>query len=446
MNRRRALTVLAAGSAGLLAACAGKSISPHAESAAPPPTPVITYTPADKADDVAPTSPIGVSVSDGWFQHISLTNASGKTVAGALNPDRTGFKVTEPLGYGVQYTWAGSVVGRDGKAVPIEGSFTTVDPTTTVNGQFQLADGQVVGVAAPIILQFDAAIDDKYRADIEKALKVTTTPPVEGSWAWLPDEVGGSRVHYRTKEYYPAGTKVNVRAALYGVPFGEDAYGATDSTLDISIGRRQVVKAEASSHRIQVITDEGVIMDFPCSYGEGDLDRNVTRSGIHVVTEKYEDFYMTNPAAGYANVRERFAVRISNNGEFIHCNPNSVGAQGNTNVTNGCINLNLENSQQYFNSAMYGDPVEVTGTRIELSYADGDIWDWAVPWDEWKAMSALSSQKPKDIPLTAPATPTDAPTLSGTPTTTTPTPTTSSTTPTTSSTTTTTSPAATPGG
>ncbi len=131
-------------------------------------------------------------------------------------------------------------------------------------------------------------------------------------------------------------------------------------------------------------------MDFPCSYGEGDLDRNVTRSGVHVVTEKYEDFYMTNPAAGYANVHERFAVRISNNGEFIHANPASSGAQGNTNVTNGCINLSTEDAQQYFNSAIYGDPVEVTGTSIELSYADGDIWDWAVPWDEWESMSALS--------------------------------------------------------
>ena len=88
-----------------------------------------------------------------------------------------------------------------------------------------------------------------------------------------------------------------------------------------------------------MITDDGVIMDFPCSYGEGDLPRNITRSGVHVVSEKYEDFYMSNPAAGYSNVHERFAVRISNNGEFIHCNPNSIGAQGNTNVTNGCINL-----------------------------------------------------------------------------------------------------------
>ena len=154
---------------------------------------------------------------------------------------------------------------------------------------------------------------------------------------------GGSRVHYRSKEYYPAGTKIAVDAKLYGVKFGDSAYGGQDISLNFEIGRRQVVKADASSHRIQVLDADGnVIMDFPCSYGEADLPRNITRSGIHVVTEKYEDFYMSNPAGGYTNAHERFAVRISNNGEFIHANPASSGAQGNTNVTNGCINLSTE--------------------------------------------------------------------------------------------------------
>ncbi|HKP43463.1 L,D-transpeptidase [Mycobacterium sp.] len=410
VSRRRALTALAVGVVvpGALAACGSKVSKPSGQPAAPA-APSITYKPSNSANDVSPVDKIGVEVKDGWFQRVALTNPEGKAVAGTLNRDRTEFTVTEPLGYGVEYTWGGSVVGHDGKAVPVAGSFSTIKPDTKVNGAFQLADGQVVGVAAPVIIQFDASITDK--ASVEKALKVTTVPPVEGSWAWLPDEVGGSRVHYRTKEYYPAGTKVNVDAKLYGVDFGDGAYGAQDITLNFEIGRRQVVKAEASSHRIQVLDGAGaVIMDFPCSYGEADLPRNITRSGTHVVTEKYEDFYMTNPAAGYSNVHERFAVRISNNGEFIHCNPNSIGAQGNTNVTNGCINLNLENSQQYFNSAIYGDPVEVTGTSIELSYADGDLWDWAVSWDEWVSMSALSTQpSPSQIPSTAPATPTDAP-------------------------------------
>jgi lipoprotein-anchoring transpeptidase ErfK/SrfK len=412
LNRRRALTALAVGvvAPGVLAACSGKSKAPS-EAAPAPSKPSLTFTPKNAASDVVPTSQVRVDVRDGWFQRVTLTNADGKVVAGGINQDRTSFITTEPLGYGVDYKWAGAVVGRDGKAVPVEGNFTTINPSTQVNGQFQLADGQEVGVAVPVIIQFDAAIDDSDRPTVEKALKVTTDPPVEGSWAWLPDEVGGSRVHYRTKDYYPAGTKVNVEAKLYGTKFGDTAYGAQDISLNFTIGRRQVVKADAASHRIQVLDGSGaVIMDFPCSYGEADLPRNITRSGIHVVSEKYEDFYMSNPAAGYSNVHERFAVRISNNGEFIHCNPNSIGAQGNTNVTNGCINLNLENSQQYFNSAIYGDPVEVTGTSIELSYSDGDIWDWAVPWDEWTSMSALSPQAPPTgIPSTAPATPSDAP-------------------------------------
>ena len=135
-----------------------------------------------------PVAPVRVEVKDGWFQRVTLINAEGKPVAGALDRDRTSFNTTEPLGYGVAYTWGGSVVGHDGKAVPVAGKFTTVNPDNQVNGQFQLADGQVVGVAAPVIIQFDAAISDK--AAVEKALKVTTEPPVEGGWAWLPDEVG----------------------------------------------------------------------------------------------------------------------------------------------------------------------------------------------------------------------------------------------------------------
>lgn len=414
MNRRRALTALAVGvvAPGALAACSTKITTQASAPEAPPAAASVTFTPTDAAADVSPAAPVRVEVTDGWIQRVTLTNPEGTVVAGTLNRDRTVFTTTEPLGYDLAYTWDGSVVGHDGKAVQVQGAFTTVKPTSQVNGQFQLADGQVVGVAAPVIIQFDAPISDK--ASVENALQVTTNPPVQGSWAWLPDEAGGSRVHYRTKEYYPAGTKVNVDARLYGVPFGDGAYGAQDISLNFEIGRRQVVKASAPSHRIQVLDGaDAVIMDFPCSYGQGDLPRNVTRSGIHVVSEKYEDFWMTNPAAGYANIHERFSVRISNNGEFIHANPASLGAQGNSNVTNGCINLSTENAQLYFHSAIYGDPVEVTGTSIPLSYADGDLWDWAVDWDSWLSMSALppqSSAPPKaPMPGTAPVTPPDAP-------------------------------------
>jgi lipoprotein-anchoring transpeptidase ErfK/SrfK len=421
INRRVALAALGLGvfAPSVLAACSGtvtKQAQKKEQSA-----PQLKYQPADAANDVVPIAPVSVVVSDGWFQKAALTNSAGKVVAGAFNQDRTVYTTTEPLGYDTSYSWSGSVVGHDGKAVPVTGKFTTVAPSKKIGGSFQLADGQTVGVAVPIIIQFDAPISDK--AAVEKALTITTNPPVEGSWAWLPDEQQGARIHYRTREYYPAGATVNVEAKFYGLPFGDGAFGSDDISLHFQIGRRQVVKAEVTSHRIQVVTDAGVIMDFPCSYGEADKARNVTRNGIHVVTEKYSDFYMSNPAAGYTNAHERWAVRISNNGEFIHANPSSSGAQGNTNVTNGCVNLSTEDAQQYFGSAIYGDPVEVTGSTIQLSYSDGDIWDWAVDWDTWVAMSALpppNAHPPAShIPVTAPVTPSTAPRLSGTPTTTT---------------------------
>ena len=341
--------------------------------------------PAPDAQGVNPAQPISVSVTQGTLQDVALTNASGKVVQGLLSPDRTSYTVTEPLGYDAKYTWSGTALGTDGKTVPVAGSFTTIDPDTQISVRTNIGDGQVVGVGAPIILQFDGPIADK--AAVEKALHITTVPPTIGSWAWLPDD-NGARVHWRPQNYWAPGTAVHVDAQLYGLDFGDGAYGAGDVSLDFTIGRSQIVKAVAPSHRMQVVRDGVTVMDIPVSYGEGNENRNVTRSGIHVVSEMHEDFLMSNPPY-YENVRERWAVRISNNGEFIHANPLTVGVQGASNVTNGCINLSLSDAQEYFGTAMYGDPVEVSGTRIDLSAADGDIYDWAIDWPTWTSMSAL---------------------------------------------------------
>ncbi|MFC7449379.1 L,D-transpeptidase [Rhodococcus daqingensis] len=353
--------------------------------AADGPVASVTQVPAAGAENVSPTAPVSVTAARGTLRDVALTNAAGKPVQGVLSPDETTFTVTEPLGYDASYTWSGGAVGSDGETVPVQGSFTTVTPQSTTSANTNIADGQQVGIAAPIILKFSDHVEDK--AAVEKALSVTTDPPTPGSWAWLPDD-NGSRAHWRPQHYWAPGTTVNLAAKLYGVDYGDGAYGAEDLSLDFTIGRSQIVKADAPSHRMQVVRDGATVMDIPVSYGEGNEDRNVTRSGVHVVSEKHEDFLMSNPPY-YENVRERWAVRISNNGEFIHANPATTGVQGAANVTNGCINLSLADAQAYFGTALYGDPVEVTGTRIQLSAADGDIYDWAVDWPAWQEMSAL---------------------------------------------------------
>ncbi len=158
INRRVALAALGLGvfAPSVLAACAGTVAKQAAKKE--PSAPQLKFQPADAAGDVVPIAPISVQVSDGWFQKVALTNSSGKVVAGSFSEDRTVFTTTEPLGYDATYTGSVSAVGHDGKAIPVTGKFTTVTPTKKIGGGFQLADGQTVGVAAPIIIQFDAPI------------------------------------------------------------------------------------------------------------------------------------------------------------------------------------------------------------------------------------------------------------------------------------------------
>lgn len=408
MRSSRLLSLLASLFALLafVVACGDGSGSSPATPTEQPPVAKVTQQPKTGSDDVNPTAPISVQAQNGVLQNVALTNANGKVVAGLLSPDATTFTVTEPLGYGATYTWSGTAIGSDNKPVPVQGSFTTLKPDSTTSGRMQIADGQEVGIAAPIILQFDAHVANK--AAVEKALTVTTDPPTVGSWAWLPDD-NGSRVHWRPQNYWAPGTKVHVDAKLYGLDFGDGAYGDSDISSDFTIGRSQIVKGNAPSHRLEVIRDGQTVFDFPVSYGEGNESRNVTRSGIHVVSEKHEDFLMSNPPF-YQNVRERWAVRISNNGEFIHANPETTGVQGASNVTNGCINLSPSDAAAYFPTALYGDPVEVTGTRIDLSAADGDIYDWTIDWNTWKSMSALSDQ-PSTVVSATPVQPAPIPNL-----------------------------------
>ncbi len=358
---------------------------PPAPAQLTPPPPAVEYTPAADTRDANPTRKAVATVHGGTFETVTLTGPDGRTVKGVLDATRTVWTSSGSLAYGASYTWGGTATGAAGSTT-VAGSFTTAAPSRKVRGTLNIGDGRTVGVAAPIRIQFNDHVDD--RAAVERALTVQTSTPVEGAWGWLPDEGGGSRVDWRPEVYWPANTDVTVTAKLRGVPYGGDAVGATDVTSSFTIGRSQIVKADAKSFRLVVIRDGQQVFDFPASYGlASDPNRN-TRSGIHVVTEKFTDKRMVSQQYDYDSV-EKWAVRMSNNGEFIHANPVSAAAQGSANVTHGCVNLSIDNAKAYYDSALYGDPVEVTNTPIQLSPKDGDIWDWTLSWQKWKTLSAL---------------------------------------------------------
>jgi lipoprotein-anchoring transpeptidase ErfK/SrfK len=386
---RRILLVVAValvGSMGVVTAAVAGDSSPAAP-AAPPALPVsLGYGPNVGATGVSPAAPITVTATHGALDEVVLTGAAGKQIAGTFDATRTTWTATDRLDYDTAYRWSGRATGVDGVPVPLVGGFTTVKPTRTVRGVINIADGRTVGIAAPIQIQFDTKVTD--RAAVERALSVTTSVPVEGSWGWLPDENGGSRVHWRPKEYWPAGTEVTVSAKMFGVPYGGGAYGRADVTSTFKIGRAQIVRADVKSHQMVVLRDGEQVASYPASFGLSSDANRTTRSGIHVVTEKHREKRMASERYGY-DLTVGWAVRISNNGEFIHANAATVGQQGSSNVTHGCINLSPANAQAYFETALYGDPVEVVGSDVELAPRDGDVWDWTLSWKEWQALSAL---------------------------------------------------------
>ena len=145
---------------------------------------------------------------------------------------------------------------------------------------------------------------------------------------------------------------------------------------------------------MEVYDGDELVQTFPMSAGSSE---NPTRNGAHVVLESFDDITMDSSTFGLAvdapggyRTDVKYAVRISNNGEFVHAAPWSVGSQGNDNVSHGCINLSTDRAKWFFDFAQPGDVVEVKKSiGPTLSASDGDIYDWAIPWDEWQAGSAL---------------------------------------------------------
>ena len=363
----------------------GGGTASAAQAEAPPAPPArVTTTPANGATGVAPARPAEVHVADGRLTDIALVGPDGMAVTGRPTPD--GWASTVTLAYGATYTWKGAVADGNGGAQPLSGSFTTVTPAQKVDANLNIGDGASVGIAAPIIVQFDGPVADKAAA--QRALSVQTSVPTTGSWGWLPDTEQGARAHWRPQGYWQPGTQVTVAANLQGVDLGGGAWGGGNVSSHFTIGRAQIVKADVNSFHMLVVDGAGkTLMDVPASYGLGsDPNRNTT-NGVHVVMSKQQTVLMSNPAYGYNNVPEHWAVRISNNGEFIHANPLSEGAQGSENVTHGCVNLSTQDAESYFNTALFGDPVEVTGSPVPMPRTD--IYDWSLTWPEWQQLSAL---------------------------------------------------------
>jgi lipoprotein-anchoring transpeptidase ErfK/SrfK len=390
----RRTAVIAAAALLFLTGCNGDDAQQSGDSAADATAPAtVTVRPAEGTADVSPLEPLEIADQDGELADVTVVDGSGTTVAGAVadSPDNPGSEVwtpETPLAYGTSYTLTAVATNAADEEATAEATFTTVTPATLSTPSIGPLDGTPVGVGMPIRVFFDVPVTDK--AAVESHLEVTTSQPTAGVWSWMND----SEVHFRPSEYWPANTEITLDANLYGVDFGDGIWGEKDRSVSFTVGDRHVSVADAGNHTLTVKDGDTVVQTYPMSAGSAE---NPTRNGPHVVTESYRNITMDSSTFGLAvdapggyRADVEYAVRISNNGEFVHAAPWSVASQGNDNVSHGCINLSTDRAAWFFEFSQPGDVVEVQNSiGPTLSAADGDIYDWAIPWDEWQAGSAL---------------------------------------------------------
>jgi lipoprotein-anchoring transpeptidase ErfK/SrfK len=363
----------------------------------------LSVTPTPAADGVNPAGPVLVTATSGTITDVTMTNDSGKVIPGVLTPDHTVWKPTSQLGYDRTYKMAIVARGPNGMPSREVSSFTTVSPSSQAQvyldraGGDVLEDGATYGIGTVVVAHFDEPIDNK--ANAERHLSVTTNPPVPGSWYWVDDQ----NAHWRPEKYYAPGTSVTVNANLYGTALGDGLYGAEDEHVSFKIGDSHVSIADDNTHMVSVFDNGKLVRTMPTSMGMGGTQTIggttlsfFTPPGVYTVLDKANPVVMDSSTFGLPidsrlGYKESiaYATRISIDGIYLHQLNSTVWAQGNTDTSHGCLNLNGDNAAWFFNFSVPGDVVEVKNT----GGAPLQLWqngDWTIPWEQWKQGSKLT--------------------------------------------------------
>ena len=347
--------------------------------------PKLSTSVTDGAVGVAVDSPVTVSADNGVLASVEMVNENGGNVDGQLSPDGVRWSTTERLGYNRLYTLTAKARGLGGTATR-QLTFQTHSPQNLTMPYAMPHDGEVVGVGEPVAIQFDENIANREAA--EKAIVVTTDPPVEGAFYWLNNR----EVRWRPEHFWKPGTAVNIAVNTYGVDLGDGVFGEDNIGSHFTVGDEVIATADDNTKMVTVRVNGDVVKTMPTSMGK---DSTPTASGTYILGVRFAHMIMdsstygvpVNSPNGYRTEVD-FATQMSYSGVFVHSAPWSVGAQGHTNTSHGCLNVSPSNAQWFYEHTKRGDIVQVLNTLgPPLSGTEG-LGDWNIPWDQWHAGNA----------------------------------------------------------
>jgi lipoprotein-anchoring transpeptidase ErfK/SrfK len=337
--------------------------------------PKLMITPQDGARRVRPGVKITVRALNGTVRGVKV-QTSGDPVAGRLSDHGTVWHSTRPLNTSHRFTVTATAAGGGGKTVFATSTFSTLRPKKTFAAMTLEGYHQRYGVGMPIILNFSHPITRK--AAVEKAILLRTSKRVVGAWYWDGDKT----LYFRPRTYWPQHTRVSFDAKFNGVEGARNVYGTHDLTQTFEIGASLIAVASTRTHYMRLYYRHKLYRTWPISTGRPGDD---TPNGTYLTIDKGNPVEMKGP--GY-DLEVPWSVRFTWSGDYVHDAYWSVGEQGITNVSHGCVNTSPAHAAEYYRMAVPGDPVTVTGSPKAGTWDDG--WTvWFLSWKQLLRGSAL---------------------------------------------------------
>ena len=232
----------------------------------------------------------------------------------------------------------------------------------------QPTQGEIVGVAHPVVVTFGAPVADRRAA--ERALDIKSAPAMSGKFEWLGNDV----VQWVPDRFWPAHSTVALsvggrRTELVTGPKVVGVANISDHTFTVTVDGVDAGPPSSlpSPHHRPHWGEPGV---FPASMGRPEYPTPV---GTYTVLAKERDVVMDSSSVGIPVdapdgylLDVDYAVRITDRGLFVHSAPWAVNSLGYENVSHGCISLSPEDAEWYFNTVNVGDPVIVQENSIEV--------------------------------------------------------------------------------
>ncbi|MFJ7202498.1 Ig-like domain-containing protein [Streptomyces sp. NPDC098789] len=404
--KRRARAAVAAmaawaGLMGTLAGCTeggGSPVEIQLPGKARSPQEAIRVTPEDNAKGVPAEGPLTVHVPEGRLERVVVTkveDATEEQVPGSIDPDGLSWHPDAAAGrlaLAAKYTVDAVAVDGHDRRQARHTSFTTYVPEERFIGYFKPENRSTVGTG--MIVSFNFNLPIKNRAEVERAITITSEPAAEVTGHWF----GSERIDFRPKEYWKPGTEVTVDMKLRDVEGAPGSYGVQSKTVRFTVGRRQVSTVDAAAHTMEVRRDGRLLSTIPISAG---APKNTTYNGKMVVSEMFDVTRMNGQTVGFGGEYDipdvPHAMRLTASGTFLHGNywasPDTFGA---TNTSHGCIGLRDDKgggsdtpAGWFFDRTLVGDVVEIVNSQDKTVAADNGLGGWNLSWPDWVAGSAL---------------------------------------------------------